>query len=236
MKRQQRRLTKNFDVAVTVAERFDDREFLVRTFMDQKGKQIVAAGMPNLIVHPPILRFYQELAASDDERSQFCAAGLLADRACVATMIGLRHKDRYYDVNGSMADTRSRRWSIGVLLMANIMERQCRRGTRIWDFGPGETEYKAAWRPAEIAMFDTHVALEWPARVPIEIARSVTSMRWQMARWPLLRKAAQWSRSALLSVARSARAAARRVRLVRAQAYWLLCVAPEETARSLMLL
>ncbi|MBL8567199.1 MAG: GNAT family N-acetyltransferase [Hyphomicrobiaceae bacterium] len=198
LRRQQRRVSEQCDLAVGLPFDRETRELMVETSIAQKTRQIEEAGLPNLIDHPALIAFHRQLARDEMEGVRLEIGYLDAGGHVLSTLSGIRYKDRFYHINGSIAETPLRRWSLAQLLIHDLMARQCQLGAAHWDFGPGEGSHKALWHPDEIPMFDTFVAFDAVGRALMAIdGLMIRSRRWIAAR-PALRKVAHHIRSTYL--------------------------------------
>ncbi len=205
LRRQLRRMSEQCDLAVGLPFDADARELLVETSIAQKTRQIEEAGLPNLIDHPTVVAFHRQLARNEMDGMHLEIGYLDSGGQILSTISGIRYKDRFYHLNGSIADTPLRRWSLAQLLIHNLMARQCLHGAAYWDFGPGEGSHKALWHPDTIPMFDTLMGFDALGRALVATDGVMTrSRRWIAAR-PVLRKLAHRVRAAILRLKRRLR-------------------------------
>ena len=174
LRRQWRRLSEH-PVSVGIASR-SSRD-MIDTFVAHKTEQVIANGQPNLIGHPAIVKFFKALCDPAAPETRLEPGFIAVDGDTVSTINGMRFKDRFYHLNGAIAPTPLRRWSLAQLLIHDLMSRQCARGARAWDFGPGDGSHKALWRPNEIKMFDTLIALDRFGAAHIALQDAVRSAR-----------------------------------------------------------
>ncbi len=202
LRRQLRRVSEQCDLAVGLPLDRETRELMVETSIAQKTRQIEEAGLPNLIGHPALIAFYRQLAMEEMDGVRLEIGHLDAGGQVLSTLSGIRYKDRFYHINGSIADTPLRRWSLAQLLIHDLMARQCQFGAAFWDFGPGEGSHKALWHPDEIAMFDTFVAFDVVGKALMAVDGAMTRSRRWIASRPALRKLAHQIRAAYLRAIR----------------------------------
>ncbi|MFA5951938.1 MAG: GNAT family N-acetyltransferase [Hyphomicrobium sp.] len=193
LRRQWRRLSETSAVAVDVTRTPEERQAAVHTFFQQKTTRVAAEGRQNLIDDPRIVTFYLELARSGGLE----LAALQAEGRPVATINGIAFKDRFYHLNGSIAETPLRRWSLGQLLIHDLIGRACARGLHHWDFGPGDGQHKEYWHPEALTTIDTFLAFKGRAYAVHAWMSTAKKLREELRARPGIWKALKKGRAAL---------------------------------------
>lgn len=142
-------------IARTERERLHDLE----AFFAQKRSQLESRNSPDPFRSQAARAFYRELAVNAPASLiEFQSQRINGEAAAV--FYGACHRQRYYFLNISMADSEVRRWSPGFLLLRNLIERDCGRGIPVWDFGPGDGPHKHEWNTSPVPLFDSYVPLK----------------------------------------------------------------------------
>jgi CelD/BcsL family acetyltransferase involved in cellulose biosynthesis len=191
LRRQWRRISEEKCPAIAVAQHETARLDALRRFFDQKTLWVASEGKSNFIDHPAVRLFFEHLACGTARDNPLDIACIEIDGAAISTIKGMQFKDRFYHLNGSIADTPLRRWSLGQLLIHDLIARACANGVKHWDFGPGEGQHKRYWRPVSVQTIDTSLIFRFSGRVVRAIDRSEKALRDTLRRHPKVLKGAK---------------------------------------------
>jgi CelD/BcsL family acetyltransferase involved in cellulose biosynthesis len=134
-------------------------------FFTQKAQQLAAKGQGHRFGGAAIEDFYRRLASSRLADLDFEVANMEAAGRSLAVSFGVRHWQRFYQLNASIAPGEHQRCSPGLLIAREQIAGHCRRDTRHWDIGPGFGRHKSMWKASELALIETHLAFTargWP--------------------------------------------------------------------------
>jgi CelD/BcsL family acetyltransferase involved in cellulose biosynthesis len=184
LRRKERKLHGSGKLSIGLAETSDQRVEIFEDFLRQKALQFKAQGIRNLFADPYVRDFYREIFAGNHSGAPFECAYIRVGEELVATFTGIRFKDRFYYLISSMTLGELRRWSPGLILMKEVIARQCQHGAMYFDLGPGQGMHKDMWKGSEIPLIETHLsfrAKSWPITVA---RRAATQMKLKIKNRP----------------------------------------------------
>ncbi|UJW76823.1 GNAT family N-acetyltransferase [Rhizobium sp. SL42] len=153
---------------------------LLELFFVQKAARFKAFGLPNVFQAPETQAFFHMLLDLDrggsDVPLELHAIRLKGEHdGKIAAIAGLSRKgDHVICQFGSIDDTLVPEASPGELLFWLVIERSCRNGAALFDFGVGDQDYKRSWCTQETVHHDILMPLTASGRLAALAQRSVT--------------------------------------------------------------
>ena len=153
---------------------------LLELFFVQKAARFKAFGLPNVFQAPETQAFFHMLLDLDrggsDVPLELHAIRLKGEHdGKIAAIAGLSRKgDHVICQFGSIDDTLVPEASPGELLFWLVIERSCRNGAALFDFGVGDQDYKRSWCTQETVHHDILMPLTATGRLAALAQRSVT--------------------------------------------------------------
>ncbi|WP_244618813.1 GNAT family N-acetyltransferase [Rhizobium sp. 18065] len=157
-----------------------DKAELLELFFVQKAARFKAFGLPNVFQAPETQAFFHLLLELDrggsDVPLELHAIRLKGEHdGKIAAIAGLSRKgDHVICQFGSIDDTLVPEASPGELLFWLVIERSCRNGAALFDFGVGDQDYKRSWCTQETVHHDILMPLTSTGRLAALAQRGVT--------------------------------------------------------------
>ncbi len=157
-----------------------DKARFLELFFAQKSARFKAFGLPNVFQAPETQAFFHTLLDLDrggsDVPLELHAIRLKGENdGKIAAIAGLSRKgDHVICQFGSIDDTLVPEASPGELLFWLMIERSCRNGAALFDFGIGDQDYKRSWCTQETVQHDILLPLTASGRLAAFTQRGVT--------------------------------------------------------------
>ncbi|MDQ0319865.1 CelD/BcsL family acetyltransferase involved in cellulose biosynthesis [Pararhizobium capsulatum DSM 1112] len=162
-----------------VATSHDESRRLLCTFFQQKAERFKTMGLPNVFQDAETQAFFKDLAARPREHEhrplELHAIRLKGENAGrVIAIAGVSRKgDHVICQFGSIDETLATDCSPGEFLFHLMIERCCREGAALFDFGIGDQPYKRSWCTVETAQYDIVLPLTARGRLAAYIHRTI---------------------------------------------------------------
>lgn len=189
-RRKERNLAKAGEVKIAIAETEMERLEVLEIFLRQKAIKLRNQDRSNAFSDPRMQEFYRELARDTHDGAPFEYTSVSVGDTVAATFHGTRFQDKFYFLNTSMDLGELKQWSPAFILLRQHIAQQCGKGTAVFDFGPGENEYKAAWNVYEVPLFETYLTLSARGWLTTLLSQTKASSKLAIKRSPFLLKTA----------------------------------------------
>lgn len=160
-----------------------ERHALLEEFFRQKKVRFDAHGLPDSFASPAVRTFLHALLDSPptghDHPLMLHAIRLtgLPGRP-IAAIAGLSRKgDHVICQFGSIDESRLPEASPGELLFWLMIEKSCREGAALFDFGVGDQPYKRSWCPVETVLHDILIPLTLKGRIAAGLHRAMVATK-----------------------------------------------------------
>ncbi|MFK3778470.1 polysaccharide biosynthesis GNAT family N-acetyltransferase UppA [Agrobacterium sp. NPDC089420] len=170
---------------------------LLQAFFRQKAARFASQGIPDVFRQQSVRDFFYDLAnfpeAGADSLLELHAIRLHGENeGVIAAISGLsRKQDHVICQFGSIDETVSE-LSPGELLFWLMIERACRDGAAIFDFGVGDQLYKRSWCPLSTVQHDIFVPVTLKGRAAasayVAIARTKSLIKSNPALYALIQR------------------------------------------------
>ncbi|RVJ32705.1 GNAT family N-acetyltransferase [Sinorhizobium medicae] len=185
MRISERRLAEIGGYDYVIAREKPEAHALLETFFKQKAARFEAIGLPDAFRQAETRAFFHALidsgADEPDRLLELNAIRLKGEHAGrISAIAGLSRKgDHVICQFGSIDEEIAAGASPGELLFYRIIERLCREGVALFDFGIGDQAYKRSWCTIETRLRDIFLPITLRGRAPAAVFRAVArAKRW----------------------------------------------------------
>ncbi len=184
-----------------IATQENEAHRLLDLFFQQKGERLKMFGLPDVFQSPEIRAFFHRLldvrASGHDTPLTLHAIRLRGEHeGHIAAIAGLSRKgDHVICQFSSIDETICPEASPGEMLFWLMIEKSCRDGAAIFDFGVGDQPYKRNWCKQETVQHDILLPLTWKGSLMVPLLIAVTKAKAAIKRNPHLYAMAQRWRS-----------------------------------------
>lgn len=160
---QTRRLAETGGYSHIIATTHEERHALLERFFIQKKERFQRLGMPDVFSDAAIRSFFHMLTdtppAGEDRMLELNALCLHGEyEGAIAAIAGLSRKgDHVICQFGSIDESVLPEASPGELLFWLMIEKACKEGAALFDFGVGDQLYKRSWCPVETVQHDIFI-------------------------------------------------------------------------------
>ena len=166
MRRRLEKLNEIDSVEFSLASDGQQRIDAFSVFQAQKTAQLERAQEQSPFDNPAIQSFYRDFLGSREDGTRHLTGILRVGETVAAVELCVGFQDRVYALNRSMTDGDLRQYSLGWQLNTWLVQRSCCEGYKVYDLGPGSSEYKEVFKNHKIPCFSTIVALR-SAAIPL---------------------------------------------------------------------
>jgi CelD/BcsL family acetyltransferase involved in cellulose biosynthesis len=207
-RRRLRRKERRFEEAgATFARASTEAEVdrLLSVFLVQKAKRLGDLGADDPFGLPGVAAFLREAAAAGARTGNgLTLSSLSIDGEPIAIRGVMRHKDhRSFVVQSFDTEHRLSKLSAGEVLLAWVIRTALAEGTTLFDFGLGETPYKAVWSNGLIDMFDVFLPFTALGHVHVAAVESRRAVVRSIKRNPPLYKRLKRARTHMARIGRT---------------------------------
>lgn len=162
-----------------VASNDDERRKFLCTFFRQKAERFKAMGLPNVFQDATTQAFFHTLASrphdGENRPLELHAIRLKGENAgrIVAVAGVSRKSDHVICQFGSIEESLATECSPGEFLFHLVIEKCCKEGAALFDFGIGDQPYKRSWCTVETAQHDIILPLTRRGRLAAFIHRTI---------------------------------------------------------------
>jgi CelD/BcsL family acetyltransferase involved in cellulose biosynthesis len=162
-----------------VAATEEERRKLLCVFFRQKAERFKAMGLPNVFQDAETQAFFHALAdrphTHDNRPLELHAIRLKGENAGrIVAVAGLSRKgDHVICQFGSIDETLAAECSPGEFLFHIAIEKCCREGAALFDFGIGDQPYKRSWCTVETPQYDIVLPLTTRGRLAAFVHRMI---------------------------------------------------------------
>jgi CelD/BcsL family acetyltransferase involved in cellulose biosynthesis len=176
-RRQRKRLAEQGEVRFLVATETGEVNRITESMIRHKQRRYEETAVVDVFLKPGYREFYLDLPEIWRRNSQtnvvhVCA--LYVDDVIVATHWGLRCSNRFYFLMPTYEGGDWRRFSVGRVLLEELMQWCIAEGVEVFDFSIGEEAYKREWCSGEVELFETVVAKTWRGNLYVAIQKLKT--------------------------------------------------------------
>lgn len=175
---------------------------VLNQFFAQKEARFRAAGLPNVFADPSTKSFFNRLVTSPGTDGghilRLHVLRLKGPAGQPIAIAGISTKGAYaISQFGSVDESAVPGASPGEFLYHLIVERLCKAGFRIFDFGIGDLPHKRRWCNVETHQFDMVMPIRATGNAAMQVSRAATSLKRFVKERPVLYRALQRLRSKL---------------------------------------
>jgi len=189
---QERRLQEKGGYEHVIAATDDEKQALLSTFFEQKAARFRLHGLPDVFQPPEKKAFFLNLVQvqpqGTDTPLELHAIRLKGEHdGKIAAISGLSRKgDHVICQFGSIDDTLVPEASPGELLFWLMIERACRQGAALFDFGIGDQLYKRSWCTIETVTHELLLPITLRGRLMMLMLAAKTRAKTAIKRNPVL--------------------------------------------------
>jgi CelD/BcsL family acetyltransferase involved in cellulose biosynthesis len=175
-RRYRRRLAKVNPVEACFPEDGEQRIEIVRIMAAQKSQWLRGSGLRDTFDRPEYRAFYERLTDGAFPAVQILVASLRVGNEIVATMWGPIFRTRYYFLVTSYREDWTR-YSVGRLLMENVVQWCIAQKLSVFDLTAGDEGYKRSWSDHSLPLYDYLAARSLRGRMIVAYRRGRNRLR-----------------------------------------------------------
>jgi CelD/BcsL family acetyltransferase involved in cellulose biosynthesis len=153
-KRQLKRLSALGKPKFFFAESDAEHCLIIETMIAQKRQRYRDTGVRDIFSAQVIQDFYLNLSGKLGDTGRIHVSALSLNEEILATHWGVIYGDRYYWLMPSYAGGEWGKFSVGRLLLEQVMLWAIENGLKVFDFTTGDEEYKKVWCDRQLLIYD----------------------------------------------------------------------------------
>jgi CelD/BcsL family acetyltransferase involved in cellulose biosynthesis len=152
--RQFRRLSRLGQTHFVLSPTLDERDRILDALTRQKTRRWRETGAQDLFALPGYLAFYRSISARFLDCGRAHLAALMVGDTIVASHLGAVYRGRFYYILPGYEAGEWMRFSVGRLLMQNLIEWSITNGLKEFDLTVGDEAYKLQWADRSIQLYN----------------------------------------------------------------------------------
>ncbi len=192
LKRNQRRLKEHGELVFKIANNEQDIANLMETMIQQKSRSYAEMGVPILFEKKGYQDFFYTITKNQMKNHLIHLSALTLDDRILATHWGLVYKKRFYHLFPTYEQCELTKYSLGNVLLWNLLEWCIENNMEIYDFTVGDEPYKFHWSDQELNLVDfyhyqTNLGMLYitPLKIIRILKRKIkhSSLLWKFSKW-----------------------------------------------------
>lgn len=152
LRRRQRALSEIGHADFVVNPSAASKDYVLDRLLELKRQKYLRTVGRDFLAEPGVARFYREMAAPNRIGRISHLSALISNGKVVSGHLGFIGRGRFHYVLPAY-DTEYRRFEVGHLLLAHLIDQSYDKGLRTFDLGVGDFAYKARWSTHRLALY-----------------------------------------------------------------------------------
>lgn len=192
LKRNQRRLKEHGELVFSIAKNDKDIDCFMEKMIHQKSRSYAEMGVPILFEKQGYRDFFYAVSKNHIKDCFIHLSALTLDDRILATHWGLVYKKRFYHLLPTYEQCELTKYSLGNILLWNLLEWGLDNNIEIYDFTVGDEPYKFHWSDQELKLYDyyrpntiTGVFYITPLKIMRILKRTIkhSPFLWKISKW-----------------------------------------------------
>lgn len=154
-RRQRKRIAELGDLSFYVAETDDQKKHIIDTMIEQKRRRYQQMGVYDMFSNSDYSDFFKTLHETWSSPGEVHVSAMTIDGVIVATHWGLVGGGRFYYLMPSYAVGAWDRFSVGRILLEELVKWSADNKLTMFDFSLGDEPYKKAWCNQSTALYES---------------------------------------------------------------------------------
>ena len=170
-RRQRRRLADFGRVEFSINSGSQMSAPVVQELINMKRQRYKEQGSRDHLKRSSVQKFYEEFKTNIGDGGKVYVGTLKVNAEIVAAHWGMVYRNRFYYLLPAFKGGKWKKFSVGRLLLENLLEWSINHGLSIFDFTIGAEEYKRTWCDSKVTLFQTVKGMSWKGEIYSALCR-----------------------------------------------------------------